>query len=665
MSRPAKSRFFKPAFESLERRDVPAFIASQTTLAPLAAAAAASAPSKVASQIPLAPPLLSAAEVKALLERASLATASNDAIIAVVDRNGVILGVRVEAGVNTALLANTNTRIFAVDGAVSLARTAAFFANDTAPLTSRTIQFISQSTVTQREVQSNPNVAAINSPLRGPGYVAPIGVGGHFPPNVAFTPQVDLFAIEHTNRDSFLNPGADHKKGTADDLKLDNRFNVDITYLNAALNRTTPLSYGEALLTPAQQRNPATNHFQSRGIATLPGGIPIYEYGTLVGGIGVFFPGKTGYATEMNSSLSQLYDPSKPDRTLEAEFMGLAAVGGSSVLGLKVGTLGNLPALPGFDFPAPRIDLVGITLDVVGPGGTGGPGFLVDYAKKFLGVGLGSLAGGFPMPVNPAGELYLPGQQTPSGWLVAPHDGVGITAAEVTRIITQGVAQANLTRAQIRTPSNQTTRMVFAVTDSTGEVLGLYRMPDATIFSIDVAVAKARNTAYYNDPTQLNPLDQVPGLPPGTSLTNRTFRYLAVPRYPISVEGRPPGPFSILNDPNINPLTGLQSAASLPSSAYTSILGFDSFNVGTNFHAPTDLRNQNGVVFFPGSGSVYKNGRVFGGYGVSGDGVDQDDVVTTRGISGFDSPTELRADQYFVRGVRLPFRKDPRNPERV
>ena len=41
--------------------------------------------------------------------------------------------------------------------------------------------------VTQREVQSNPNVAAINSPLRGPGYVAPIGVGGHFPPNVAFT----------------------------------------------------------------------------------------------------------------------------------------------------------------------------------------------------------------------------------------------------------------------------------------------------------------------------------------------------------------------------------------------------------------------------------------------------------------------------------------------
>ena len=49
------------------------------------------------------------------------------------------------------------------------------------------------------------------------------------------------------------------------------------------------------------------------------------------------------------------------------------------------------------------------------------------------------------------------------------------------------------------------TRMVFAVTDLTGNVLGLFRMPDATVFSIDVAVAKARNVAYYADPTQLQP----------------------------------------------------------------------------------------------------------------------------------------------------------------
>ena len=32
--------------------------------------------------------------------------------------------------------------------------------------------------------------------------------------------------------------------------------------------------------------------------------------------------------------------------------------------------------------------------------------------------------------------------------------------------------------------------MIFAVTDKTGAVLGLYRMPDATYFSFGVAVAK-------------------------------------------------------------------------------------------------------------------------------------------------------------------------------
>lgn len=653
-------------FDQLERRDVPAFIASQQVLNPLAGVGpVVLPPAKISSQLNLAPPLLSAAEVKTLLDRASLATRSNDAIIAVVDRNGVILGVRVEGGVDSALLANPQNRAFAVDGAVAKARTAAFFANDTAPLTSRTIQFISQSTNTQREVQSNPNVLDPNSPDRGPGYVAPIGVGGHFPPNVAYTPQVDLFLIEHTNRDSFLHPGPDGVKGTADDLPLVNRFNVDGADLAQNFNLTTPLSYGEAVLTPAQQRDPAFNTFQSRGIATLPGGIPIYEYGTLVGGIGVFFPGKTGFATEENSSLGLLHDPNKLDRTLEAEFMGLAAVGGSKQLGLTVGAIGGVAPLPGFDFPAPRIDLVGITLDVVGPGGTAGPQFLVNYASTYLGVGQGTLAGGVNLPVNAAGSQFIAGQQVPSGYLVTPHAGVGITEADVRTIIQNSIAEANRTRAQIRTPASQTTRMVFAVADSTGEILGLYRMPDATIFSIDVAVAKARNTAYYNNPAQLQPIDRLPELPAGTSLTNRTIRYLSVPRYPISIEEGSPAPFSMLNDPNIDPKTGLQTGPRLAPAAYTSIVGHDSFFVGTNFHAPTSLRNQNGIVFFPGSGSVYKSGVIVGGFGVSGDGVDQDDVVTTGGLRGFDAPANLRADMFFVRGVRLPFRKDPRNPQRL
>src|SRR4029077_9278724 len=133
------------------------------------------------------------------------------------------------------------------------------------------------------------------------------------------------------------------------------------------------------------------------------------------------------------------------------------------------------------------------------------------------------------------------------GYLVTPHDGVGITAAQVRQIIQQGIDQANRTRAAIRLPLDSRTRMVFAVTDATGEVLGLFRMPDATIFSIDVAVAKARNASYYANPAALQPIDQLPGVPAGAGFTARPFRFLALPRFPEGIDGNPPAPFSQLN----------------------------------------------------------------------------------------------------------------------
>jgi len=635
---------FRPMLETLEHRAMPALIGGQQTLAP---------------------PTLSPAEVQTLLQRAAVATASADAIIAVVDRGGQILGVLVEDDVPLA----GDDLIFAVDGAVAKARTAAFFATDAAPLTSRTIQFISQTTITQREVDSNPNINDPNSTERGPGFVAPIGIKGHFPPNVAFTPQVDLFGIEHTNRDSILHPGPDHLKGTADDIPLDYRFNIDTNFVPASKQIAPPLSYGEQLLDPATDRiDPNVNHYQSRGIATLPGGIPLYEYGTLVGGIGVFFPGDTGFASAENSSLSADHDPTQPDRTLEAEFMAVAAAGGSQGAGFPVGAIGGVPALAGFDIPFGRIDLVGITLDVIGPGGDLGPGRLVAYAQANLGVGQGTLAGATFLDVDHLGNDFLAGKTVPDGWLVRPHAGGNLSKADVVRMIRQGIAEANKVRAQIRLPRGERTRMVFAVTDRAGEVLGLYRMPDATVFSIDVAVAKARNLAYYNDPAQLKNIDRVQGLPKGVAFTNRTVRYLAHPRFPISVDGTPPAPFSILNDPGVDPKTGLSVGAPRPASAFVSVQGFDAFNPGTNFRDDTSVANQNGVVFFPGSSGVYKDiggkTRIVGGFGVSGDGVDQDDVVTHFGVAGFGPPRKLRADHFFVGGVRLPYLKFPRNPER-
>ena len=57
------------------------------------------------------------------------------------------------------------------------------------------------------------------------------------------------------------------------------------------------------------------------------------------------------------------------------------------------------------------------------------------------------------------------------------------------------------------------------------------------------------------------------------------------------------------------------------------------------------------------------SGVKIGAIGVSGDGVDQDDVVTQAAGRGFLPAPQVRADMFFVNGVRLPYQKFNRNPE--
>lgn len=588
---------------------------------------------------------LTAAEVGMLLDRASAATPRTDAIIAVVDRTGQILGVRTEADVPTA---DVNLLGFMIDGAVAKARTGAFFSNGQAILTSRTVSHISQSTITQREVEANPNSA---DPLvQGPGYVAPVGIGGQFPPGILRRPLVDLFAIEHTNRTSIVAGG------------------VTVT------NRE---SWGaQSGLAPDTL---------SRGIATMPGGLGIYRLGTndLIGGIGVFLPGPAGFATFEQSFVpdaSQLRSQRlNGPRALEAETIALLAllpvtIPGTSVVTATLAPRQIIARAGGLGGPLPlslvqaqqfvnrvnaaaRINLGGVALQSFGPqAGPLGVGRLFSIVGA---LGFGTVNGA-NQAVAPGGATLLPGQPQPDGWLVPAADGTLLSAADVTRLVEQGVAQARRTRAQIRIQPTFA-KMVLAVADLDGTLLGVFRMPDATVFSIDVAVAKSRNTAYYASPL-LAPEDRVGTVPLGTAFTNRTFRYLAVPKYPSGSATAAPGPFSILNTPGINPRTGLNEGAPLPATAFdVTVLGYDSFNPGTNFRAPTPAANQNGVVFFPGSTAVYASRILAGGYGISGDGVDQDDAVTFFGAAGFQAPEAIRADRFFVRSIRLPYIKFSRN----
>ncbi|MBI1914806.1 MAG: hypothetical protein HYS12_08720 [Planctomycetes bacterium] len=727
--------------------------------------------------------VLTASDVNLILQRASAATATNDGIFAIVDRSGRILGVRLEDGVvqyintltpGTGLNADGTPqqdffRVFAIDGAVAEARTAAFLANNQAPLTSRTFQTTSETTVIEREIKSYPSVTDPNSTLRGPGFVAPLGLNDHFPRGVAFTPQVDQFGIEHTNRDTNFAVAFDNIQGAnngltqGDDVRLPTRFNENPGFIptriqtpgqtvdpfGRAISQAPPISYGTA--------SGVLPFATGRGLGTQPGGIPIYKRDpvsgqlVVVGAIGTFFPGKTGFSTEENSALDTTFDVNKPDRTLEAEFIGFAAAGGSSAANLSVGALGgvSLPTGPDgrplFDLPAGRIDLVGLTLNVFGPKGNNGPSILVQNAAK---IGPGVVNGLLQPLIDPgpnniidstsaAGNAgddqgltnLLNGTVVPEGFLVEPHDALdgSLSAFEVRKIIYQGVQEALITRAAIRLPMDSNAIFMLTVTSKSGEVLGQFRMPDSTVFSIDVSTAKARNASYYADAAALQPIDQVPGVPAGAAFTARTFRFLALPRFPEGIDGAPPGHFSQLNDdPGTDrtthiikdPIapglvatdvvgTGQQIGPPLPANRFISVLGFDSFNPSTNFRDmrtngvfdpnnplffQNNLLNRDGIVFFPGSSPVYKdfNGdgipdTLVGGFGVSGDGVDQDDITTAAGIDGnlalrlnpsgnpafiaaaqaqheFTVPSYLRSDAFMVQGVRLPFQKFNRQP---
>jgi uncharacterized protein GlcG (DUF336 family) len=625
---------------------------------------------------------LTADDVQQLLNRAQAASARQDAIIAVVDRNGNILGVRTEADVQAMYAGRPNDLVFAIDGAVSLARTGAFFSSNQGALTSRTVRFLSQSTITEREVDSNPNVTDLNSPIRGPGFVAPIGLGAHFPPDIPHTPPVDLFAIENTNRDSLLHPDANGVKTSTTAIQLPSRFDVPKQYIPPGQDVAAPESYGNVT---------GTDTFaQARGIATLPGGVPIYKNGQLVGGIGVFFPGPQGYASfeegyvnGANQSPAQLINA---PLVLEAEWMAFAAAADDLSTIAIVNGVGPVPGVGYGLLYQEQINLAGIQVETFGPNPTTGQ---VGGIQELLNVGVtsGASAPDFTLdrPIDMTGtRLYGASRPVPEGWIVLPHDSPTglISTADVTQIITQGVAEANQVRAAIREapiPGDVTlspgprTEMVLSVSDEQGNVLGLYRMHDSTVFSLDVAVAKARNVSYFSNAAQLQPIDELDPstgtlvLPPGAAYTNRTFRFLADPRFPDGVDGTPPAPFSILWDPGTNPANGadINPASPEPASAFQSVLGYDAFHPQTNFRdKSTPVANQNGVVFFPGSAPLYKNGVLIGGLGVSGDGVDQDDVVTYLGTTGYSVPTNIpRADDVFVRGVRLPYQNFNRNPE--
>ena len=279
----------------------------------------------------------------------------------------------------------------------------------------------------------------------------------------------------------------------------------------------------------------------------------------------------------------------------------------------------------------------------------------------------GTVDAAFPITAGSPPPTEVMEAGVPGEWRVSPVDSTvsNLTAADVVKMVDQSLNQEKITRAAIRLPVGIPARMQVGVTDIAGNVLGLFRTNDATMFSMDIVIQKGRTVTSFsnpNDPSGLGKrLRDNLGISESAPLavTSRTIEFLAQPFYPPGITGTTPGPLFCDDFATTAPFppakASLKAAAALPYCLQQQLY----FRC---IQLPDCLPNGNGITLFPGSTPLYKAGVLVGGLGISGDGVDQDDFVTNAGAAGFLPPNAIRATSIKFRGTYLPFFKYPRHP---
>jgi uncharacterized protein GlcG (DUF336 family) len=566
-------------------------------------------------------------DVREIIAQAATRAAQVDpnAIIAVVDREGYVLGVWDMPG-------DHNPNVEDVAAAISRAGTAAFLSSNQNAFTSRTAGYIIQQ---------------------------------HFPPFVRDTAPGPLVGVGISNvylgADSFATGGTNAKTGAVT-INVAAPGHSDVNFLKQIpLSVAQPFDPNAAPYQAINPFNPAAPYPQLPG-ARSPGtyGAGIYtgtaatfaaasaaiansEVVSATAPQGFVVPGAGAVGTSLNDSPGGV----QPDNI---------STGFAIILGALHLVNNQRNATPGFE-EGPDTDedvaLAGqlgyqpdssilATNDYLG-------GIQIPYVETKTSLGavmpLGS-AGvpvtGYPVQQSPprfnypaaefggvSGELRFPIRGDPMPGLIGRT--ARLSADEVAGIISLAAARSAITRAGIRLPVGTAAKVFITVVGNPGAtgqpppILGVFRTGEATIFSWDVAVQKARTAFFFSN----NDLAE----------SSRTVGFLAQRYYPPGIDGNQPGPYF-----------GLQEAFLI-----------DAFLAVTHQgRANPYLPNQ--ITIFPGGFPLYRKGVLIGAIGVSGDGVDQDDIIAASGCANFLAPTEIRADQFIYRGARMPYAKFPRNP---
>ena len=471
-------------------------------------------------------------------------------------------------------------------------------------------------------------------------------------------------------------------------------------------------------------------HRSPLGLSADPGGFPLYKSGTPVGGVGVAADGIYGLDANIEDkdrNIDELIATAatfgygaptdrRADRitaggiTLRFSDVGFADLATTPSSAPAFATLtGSLIAVPGYSDGA---ILAGTAFGQVNSG-------IRPDTTLYPGIDA------FVLDDGSGNNRYPP---------IAGTDGANaLTANESQTLIQQALMIANRARAQIRNPLGSAARVTVSVVDTNGVVLALARTRDAPVFGTDVSLQKARTAAFFSGAYAANDLTTATAPTPlmtpaaadyladtvtGTTVafstvsvsklsdyvarvrsflglpnalgdgaiafTDRAGGNMSRPFYPDGVDGNPPGPFSFplaqwspFQDGQ--QLDLVYNRLAVHVAFYLQQIGATVSLNGTTLPALGDVaqnctgiqRLANGIQIFPGSVPIYRGNVLVGGIGVSGDGVDQDDMVSFLGLFNAGvalggriahAPAAMRADQLAPQGSHLRYVECPQAP---
>lgn len=462
------------------------------------------------------------------------------------------------------------------------------------------------------------------------------------------------------------------------------------------------------------------------GLSADPGGFPLYKEGVPVGGVGVIadgvygldkiisdvdrdvdemiaFAATFGYAAPVDRRADQITVEGKTFRFSDVRFEDLASDPATAPDFSTIdGAVGTEVAVTGY--------FDGIFRD-------------------------GTVFGEAPSGIRPDGDLDFPGRDAfvfvddagvPRFRPRAGTDGAALSSAplsaeEARVIVDNALGVANRARAQIRRPFGSSARVTVSLVDTNGEILAMARTRDAPVFGADVSLQKARTAAFFSSATAADFLRSLPPtayletsdanvgvarlvdvggyvaaaqdfLDSDTALEDGAIAFsdraggnLSRPFFPDGVQNSPAGPFS-------KPLgqwspfsTGLQLdlsmnailqhvlfvAGAFPADVVAGCPGVALDLAAGGTPTVSGVRLGNGLQIFPGSVPVYRGDELVGGIGISGDGVDQDDMIAFLGLHNAgvelggavnNAPPAIRADTLAPQGVRLRYVQCPQSP---